>query len=867
MTIPGMAISVAGTGLAVGAVLLTVACFGCGSRGSRAGTGGASSGQGGSSSGGAAGSGAGGATAAGGGGGGSGGAAGSGGTGGGGGTAGQTGTGGGAGGNPWLAVDVPTVVARSNVVLAHPNDAANQFMPLGNGNLGAAVWAAGGFTAQLNRDDTFPARKSPGWLTIPGLARLTGAADFKGALDLYNGMITESGGGMTAQIYVRADSDELVVDVAGADPASTQTANVALWTGRAPQAQASGAIATLSETWVDNDTALGGSQLRFGTLAALTAGGRGVTASTSGATIKVTFQPNADGSFRVICGAPSFNGSANAATAASMLLGTDASASASTIQGAHLAWWHGYWSRVGLVKMTSSDGSADYLENLRTIYLFVSPAQFRGKYPGSQAGIGDLFSFNQDTHQWVPQDYWFWNLRMQVAANMSSGAFDMNASLFNLYASNVTNLEAWTTARMGNRAGICLPETMRFNGNGWYGYTGNQSCDQTIAPTFNSLTITSGAEIGLWIWRQYQMTGDTTFLQTNYPVMSQAAQFLLAYATQGADGLLHTTANAHETQWNVTDPITDIAAMRALFPAVVSAAHVLATDAALVTQLQAAIPKLPDYPRTNTARNQVLTASSDAGGTDILAYSTQPTAATHNVENLGLEPVWPYDLISDTNATLFALAKRSYASRQFVGATPPTGCGTDWTNDAIHAARLGLASEVATTMTNGVACYQVLPSGFAQLSGSFNQEPYVEQMGVFTTAINEAIAQDFDGLLRLAPALPTAWTVTGTVYMPGHSRVTVQYQSGALAFAVVEAGSTGTINVRNPWGATQATVIDSAGQQIVTPTTGSTLAISTQQGLSYLIKRSSDATPSPVEIRGTAATAVKSLNTRTIGVR
>jgi hypothetical protein len=41
--------------------------------------------------------------------------------------------------------------------------------------------------------------------------------------------------------------------------------------------------------------------------------------------------------------------------------------------------------------------------------------------------------------------------------------------------------------------------------------------------------------------------------------------------------------NAHEHQWNVSDPISDVAAMRALFPAVVSAAQALGTDAQLGT--------------------------------------------------------------------------------------------------------------------------------------------------------------------------------------------------------------------------------------------------------------------------------------------
>ncbi|MFC4499265.1 MULTISPECIES: hypothetical protein [Streptomyces] len=63
----------------------------------------------------------------------------------------------------------------------------NAQVPLGNGRLGAAAWAANGFTAQLYRDDTFPDRKSPGWVTIPGLSRLAGAADCTSRLDLSDG--------------------------------------------------------------------------------------------------------------------------------------------------------------------------------------------------------------------------------------------------------------------------------------------------------------------------------------------------------------------------------------------------------------------------------------------------------------------------------------------------------------------------------------------------------------------------------------------------------------------------------------------------------------------------------------------------------
>ncbi|WNI18535.1 hypothetical protein [Actinacidiphila sp. ITFR-21] len=175
-------------------------------------------------------------------------------------------------------VDTPDVIRRSDIVLGRPNPAAAQSLPLGNGSLGVAAWAAGGFTAQLNRADTLPGRLSPGQVQIPGLSTLTGAADFKGYLDLYTGVLNESGGGMTLKAWVSATKDELIVDVTGANPSAQQTATVSLWSGRSPQAAVSGATGTLAETWVD-DSEAGHSGRTFCSLAAITAGGRSVTSA------------------------------------------------------------------------------------------------------------------------------------------------------------------------------------------------------------------------------------------------------------------------------------------------------------------------------------------------------------------------------------------------------------------------------------------------------------------------------------------------------------------------------------------------------------------------------------------------------------
>jgi hypothetical protein len=763
-----------------------------------------------------------------------------------------------------FTMDTPNVVRRSNIVLGQPNGLPQQSMALGNGTLGAAVWADGGFTAQLNRSDTFPDRKSLGQVTIPGLAPLTTAADFAGHVDLYDAMLVESGGGMGATVFVRADAPEMVVDVTGADPTSMQTVKIALWSGRSPTPAASNGVATLEETWVDS-SGLGDSGGMFGVLSGVTVGGRNVSASVvDPLTVEVSFQPNSDGSFRVVIAAPTWAGG-DAMSTAVAALGSDATAPSTTLRAGHLASWHDYWGRVGLVELTSTDGVADYIEALRTNYLYLSAAEKGGPFPGSQAGLADLFDFLEDTQPWFPAGYWVWNLRMQIAANMTSGAFDTNTPVFDLYQSNVSNIETWTMSKMGGRAGICLPETMRFNGNGyWYGGEDNASCDETTTPSYNSLTLTSGAEIALWVWQQYSMTGDRSFLSTNYPVMSESARFLLAYATVGSDGLLHTTANAHETQWNVMDPITDIVAMQALFQAVVSAAGVLGMDADLVTQLQSALTKLPPLPRTDAATHmQLLTAADDAAGQDVFALSYEPSAPQHNGENLDLEAVWPYGLIGDTGAST-ELAKRTYTSRMFVD-------DADWSFDAIDAARLGLGAEVGSGLVASTEKYQSFVNGLALLSGGTNDgssDPYVEQLGIVTTAVNEALVQDYDGLLRIAPALPPGWDASGTVFIQGGSKVDVQVRGGVVVIAIVEAGSTASITVRNPWPGQAATVVDGGANAIVAPaTSASTFSVPLVAGHWYAVVPASAAGALPnVLVTGAPATSKKTLGSVTLGM-
>ena len=760
-----------------------------------------------------------------------------------------------------FVVDVPGVVGRSDIILGRPNLESGEAMPLGNGRLGVAAWSAEGFTAQLNRNDTLPDRLSPGQVVIPGLTALASAKDYSGRLDLYHGEFRERGGGMTATAFVEQGTDALVVDVTGANPDRLQTALLKLWPPRSPHAFVEGRMGLLAQSWTDVKNP-GSSGRAFGSLSAITAEGRNVSAAvTDPLTITVSFKPYEDGHFRIIVASPHYDGKGVAKDIAdrALLVPPDAE---------HQAWWEHFWKRTAVIKITSKDGAGEYMENLRNIYLFVAAIEKGIEYPGSQAGIADMISAAHDSHRWDSSAFWHWNLRMQVAANIGAGQPELNGPYFNLYRENLANIENWTREHMKGLPGSCVPETMRFNGQGieyestWTPISIGRDCDADFKPYYNARTLTTGAEVSLWVWQQYLATDDRKFLAENYPLMASSARFLLAYQKMGPDGLLHTSpSNAHETQWDVTDPTTDIAAMLALFPATIQAANLLGKDADLVRRLQAALPRIPALPRTQeTGPHTLLPPSADGDGTDVIAESYLPGAENHNIENIGLEPVWPYAIIGDTSP-LFSLAQRTYAHRPNVSAV-------DWSFDPIQAARLGLGSEVGSTLIETTKKFQGFANGMAKWEASA-KEFYVEQTGVVADALQEALIQDYDGVIRVAPAIPPGWDFDGSVYVRGNTKVDVQTRKGNVSTVVIEAGTTQNLKVRNPWPGKLVDVIaGQMGKAILTRASGSLIEFKASAGTSYLIKIHDE--PVALEhfapVTGTPAVSAKRLGPVQIGL-
>ena len=184
---------------------------------------------------------------------------------------------------------------------------------------------------------------------------------------------------MKATAFVQPDTDTLVIDVSGANPDFPQTAQLKLWEPRTPQALTRGKMGLLVESWID-DKNPESSGRPFASLSAITVDGRDVVAAVSDPlTITISFKPDRDGHFRVLVASPHFDGTGNPTALAQAALSVPP-------QATHRSWWHAFWNRAAVIKISSKDRVGEYMENLRNIYLFCAAAEKGDEYPGSQAG-------------------------------------------------------------------------------------------------------------------------------------------------------------------------------------------------------------------------------------------------------------------------------------------------------------------------------------------------------------------------------------------------------------------------------------------------------------------------------------------------
>jgi hypothetical protein len=196
-----------------------------------------------------------------------------------------------------------------------------------------------------------------------------------------------------------------------------------------------------------------------------------------------------------------------------------------------------------------------------------------------------------------------------------------------------------------------------------------------------------------------------------------------------------------------------------------------------------------------------------------------------------------------------------------------------WCLDPIEAARLGLGSEVSSTLIKCSQDWQSYVNGLALTDVGNSKHPqeefYIEQVGIVADALQEALVQDYDGMIRIAPAIPPGWDFDGSVFVRGKTKVDVQVRNGIPKTVVIESGIAQPIKLRNPWPGQALDVISgTTGTKVVDGSAGQVITFKGAAGERYLVQRHGEPTANQrfESISGTPAITAKSLGKVQIGL-
>ncbi len=710
-----------------------------------------------------------------------------------------------------LDVNYAGYLGKHDIVYNSPQTNPLHGLTVGNGKTGAMVWNANGLTMQVSGVDLSPQSAFAAGLvnlnTSPGLD--AGSSSYQQRLSLYDGTLTTKyDNNRTVTVMGVPGSEVMGVHVEDSRTGlGTTTLDLSMWD---PNSVTNSADVPNLDTWKQvstfaDATAAGFSRGQndpnnFGyTLAATVEGAAYTTQVVNGTRVRLNITPSASYTIWFTAASRVNAPGANSVTQARNQLAAAKSAGYLTNLNSYRDWWHAFWAK-SFVQYSGAAGTGDYLENVYYLSTYMIAAGGYGNYPFHF--INGVFRATEDRTKWS-NGYWFWNQRDVYNSFLASNHVDLFATENRLYSRNLTALKAYTQTRYGID-GLWVPETMGWDGN----------ARGTVGSDFVNDIYSTGTEAAYNMYLQYRYTNDTAYLQnTAYPYMREAVKFYqskLSYDA-GTGRYYMATSNAHETYWDVKNAITDLAAVRLLFPLTIQVSNQLGLDAGLRAGWQNVLDRIEPYKTSNGAW---------------LPHDPPAPAQQRNGENVTAELIWPYDL-TGIGASDYQTALNSWNTR-------PNPYSNVWANDAVQAARLGLGDQALQGMKLMLQRYQNYPNGMTN-----NTNGVFEYLGVHLAAMNETLLQSYNDKIRVFPAAPNDTNFVGkfTLLAKDGFQVSSEREGNETKYVGLRSLHGKQARVVNPWGTAELRVRRASDNAILATTTAGEVTFATTAGTVYIVER------------------------------
>ncbi len=379
----------------------------------------------------------------------------------------------------------------------------------------------------------------------------------------------------------------------------------------------------------------------------------------------------------------------------------------------------------------------------------------RGRYPikfnGSLFTVPHTGSFGDaDYRRWGP-GYWWQNTRLPYLSMCASGDFEMLAPLFRMYAEEQLAVHLHRTRQYTGHGGLFVPECLYFWGPAFaatYGWTpfAERGADKLQESGWHKWEWVSGLELVWMMLDAYEHTGDAGFARaTVLPFAREVLTFFREHYPLGEDGRLRMTpSQALETWWDCTDPMPEVAGLRAVTARLLALPPALgsAEERALWREVAAVTPELPTW---------------EKDGQRLLAPAAR-FADKRNVENPELYAVFPFRLVSFEKDDA-ALGVRALENRWDRGAA-------GWRQDDLFMTHLGLAEEARANLV-ARARNSHAGSRFPAFWGpNYDWVPDQDHGGVLMRALQTMLLQTEGRAIHLLPAWPSGWDASFRLHAP-----------------------------------------------------------------------------------------------------
>ena len=413
---------------------------------------------------------------------------------------------------------------------------------------------------------------------------------------------------------------------------------------------------------------------------------------------------------------------------------------------------------------------AAYVSQMYALQRFITACAARGRYPikfnGSLSTVpSEGAPGDGDYRRWGP-GYWWQNTRLPYLSLCASGDFEMMEPLFRMYVDELLPLNKYRTKHyFGFDNAAYYIECIDFWGDvfnetyGWQPQAERKDPLQTSG--WHKWEWVAGPELVWMMLDAYDHTGDVKLLQQRIlPTADAVIRFFdNYYKTDGQGRLVMHPSQAVETWWDCTNPMPELAGLRAISARLLALPESATPPASRAYWITFAA-KLAPLPTRDTPSGKALAPA-------------EIFKAKNNIENPELYAVFPFRLCSfeKDNRDLGIQALKHRWDRGNFG----------WRQDDIFMAYLGLTDDARQNLVARARNHDQNSRFPAFWGPNYDWVPDQGHGGVLMKVFQAMLMQTDGQKIFLLPAWPKDWDVEFRLHAPGNTVLEGVFRNGKLA--------------------------------------------------------------------------------------